>query len=254
MCICYTIDQDSLTNRGLTLLDLSVKLTEMYDGDLKVSHNSENIRPLVITITPIFSNKVKTDELSDSVYDLSIKLKNRTVIKGFNELSKIYINEDKTLDTDGICLQKILGQDYVDSSRTSCNHPLEILDVLGVEATRNTLLTEIKKVLEFDGGYVNYRHFACLVDTMTYRGNLMSITRHGINRGDTGPLMRCSFEETVDVLMDAAMFSERDHIRGVAEAITVGKLSKIGTGGFDIYVDDSFYVDEPEDSAVDIYT
>ena len=254
MCICYTIDQDSLTNRGLSLLDLSVKLTEMYDGDLKVSHNSENIRPLVITITPIFSNKVKTDELSDSVYDLSIKLKNRTVIKGFNELSKIYINEDKTLDTDGICLQKILAQDYVDSSRTSCNHPLEILDVLGVEATRNTLLTEIKKVLEFDGGYVNYRHFACLVDTMTYRGNLMSITRHGINRGDTGPLMRCSFEETVDVLMDAAMFSERDHIRGVAEAITVGKLSKIGTGGFDIYVDDSFYVDEPEDSAVDIYT
>lgn len=25
----------------------------------------------------------------------------------------------------------------------------------------------------------------------------MAITRHGINRQDTGPLMKCSFEETV---------------------------------------------------------
>ena len=29
----------------------------------------------------------------------------------------------------------------------------------------------------------------------------MSITRHGINRNETGPLMRCSFEETVDRLL-----------------------------------------------------
>ena len=38
----------------------------------------------------------------------------------------------------------------------------------------------------------------------------MSITRHGINRAETGPLMRCSFEETVDILMETAAFSERD--------------------------------------------
>src|ERR1700694_3151612 len=34
---------------------------------------------------------------------------------------------------------------------------------------------------------------------MTQRGTLMAITRHGINRADTGALMRCSFEETVDL-------------------------------------------------------
>ncbi len=30
----------------------------------------------------------------------------------------------------------------------------------------------------------------------------MAITRHGINRQETGALMRCSFEETVDILME----------------------------------------------------
>ena len=35
---------------------------------------------------------------------------------------------------------------------------------------------------------------------MTARGHFMAITRHGINRGENGPLAQCSFEETVDIL------------------------------------------------------
>jgi len=36
-----------------------------------------------------------------------------------------------------------------------------------------------------------------LCDVMTAKGHLMAITRHGINRQETGALARCSFEETV---------------------------------------------------------
>lgn len=62
---------------------------------------------------------------------------------------------------------------------------------------RKALERELYHVISFDGSYVNYRHLALLCDTMTCRGHLMAITRHGINRQDTGPLMKCSFEETV---------------------------------------------------------
>jgi hypothetical protein len=55
-------------------------------------------------------------------------------------------------------------------------------------------------VISFDRSYVNYRHLAILVDMMTAHGYLMSVTRHGINRTRAGPLMKCSFEETVDML------------------------------------------------------
>ena len=47
--------------------------------------------------------------------------------------------------------------------------------------------------------------------------------------------MKCSFEETVDVLCDAAQFSEKDLLKGVTENITLGKLARIGTGSFDIF-------------------
>lgn len=67
----------------------------------------------------------------------------------------------------------------------------------------------------------------------------MAISRHGINRQQTSPLMRCSFEETVDVLLDAAAHGERDAMRGVSENIIMGQMPHIGTGCFDMILDAS---------------
>ncbi|CAD7977147.1 unnamed protein product, partial [Amoebophrya sp. A25] len=89
----------------------------------------------------------------------------------------------------------------------------------------------------FDGAYVNYRHLAVLCDTMSNRGHLMAISRHGVNKADHGPLMKCSFEETVEMLMEAAMFGQVDHCRGVSENLILGQLPNIGTNEFDILVD-----------------
>ena len=67
----------------------------------------------------------------------------------------------------------------------------------------------------------------------------MSITRHGFNRSDTGALMRCSFEETVEILMEAGASAELDDCRGVSENIILGQMAPIGTGTFDVMIDDS---------------
>lgn len=87
--------------------------------------------------------------------------------------------------------------------------------MLGIEAVRKALERELYHVISFDGSYVNYRHLALLCDTMTCRGHLMAITRHGVNRQDTGPLMKCSFEETVmaEVLSG---WKEREQGGGIA--------------------------------------
>jgi DNA-directed RNA polymerase beta' subunit len=81
---------------------------------------------------------------------------------------------------------------------------------------------------------------------MTHKGQLMAITRHGINRTETGVLMRCSFEETVNIILDAAALAEVDPIRGVTENIIMGKLASVGTGCVDIMTNFSF--DDPDDS------
>ena len=74
------------------------------------------------------------------------------------------------------------------------------LQTLGIEAVRKSIEKEMNHVISFDGSYVNYRHLALLCDVMTAKGHLMAITRHGINRQETGALARCSFEETVSTV------------------------------------------------------
>jgi DNA-directed RNA polymerase II subunit RPB1 len=74
---------------------------------------------------------------------------------------------------------------------------------------------------------------------MTYRGDIVAFTRHGLARSDAGFLARCSFEETVEVLFNAALFGDREIVqhRGVTANIMIGQLAPVGTGTCDIILD-----------------
>ncbi len=148
------------------------------------------------------------------------------------------IRDEWVLETDGTNLMSVLGVDYVDATRTISNDIVEVFCVIGIEGVRGAILSELRNVISFDGSYVNYRHLACLVDVMTMHGHLMAIDRHGINRVDSGPLLRCSFEETVDMLMDAAVFAEEEVLKGVTENIMMGQLARVGTGDMDLLLDE----------------
>jgi DNA-directed RNA polymerase II subunit RPB1 len=54
---------------------------------------------------------------------------------------------------------------------------------------------------------------------------------------DSGPLRKASFEETVEILLEASLHSERDNLVGVTENIMLGQLAPIGTGSFDVVMD-----------------
>lgn len=66
---------------------------------------------------------------------------------------------------------------------------------------------------------------------------LLTITRHNINRQDAGFIIRCSFEETVDVLMEVAALVEQEPLKGVSGNILFGQLAKTGIESFDLLFD-----------------
>jgi len=142
------------------------------------------------------------------------------------------------LDTGGSNLALVMAHPAVDATRVVSNDVVEVLRVLGVEAARAALHRELRGVLSFDGSYVNNRHVAVLSDVMTHGGALMAISRHGVNRGeDAGPLMRASFEESTEQLLQAAAFAEVDDLRGISANIMLGQLAPLGTGSFAVYLD-----------------
>ena len=72
---------------------------------------------------------------------------------------------------------------------------------------------------------------------MTHTGGITSIDRHGINRLDTDPLARASFEKTIEQLITAGIFNETDYMRSVSSRIMAGRVIKGGTGLCDIMLD-----------------
>lgn len=145
--------------------------------------------------------------------------------------------KEHTLETSGSAFKAVLGIEGVDASRTYTNKFTEVLTVLGIEACRAAIYRELSNVLSFDGSYVNARHIGILCDVMTNRGYIMAVTRHGINKSDTGALMRCSFEQTVEILLEAAAAGELDDCQGVSENLILGQVAPVGTGVMDILLD-----------------
>lgn len=138
------------------------------------------------------------------------------------------------VDTQGCNMIDMSAAPCVDWYRTTSNDINEVHATLGLEAAVNVLYTELTTTISFDGTYVDPRHIMMIVNTMCRGGYIMPLSRHGINRMDTGPLLRCSFEETPDILCDAACFGELDNGKGVSQNIMTGKLPKIGSGSMHI--------------------
>ncbi|KAH0863267.1 hypothetical protein HID58_080478 [Brassica napus] len=254
------LNREMMVDKKLSMADIAEKINLEFDDDLTCIFNDDNAEKLILRIRIMNDEGAKGEAQDESAEDdvflkkIESNMLTEMALRGIPDINKVFIkqvrkskfdedegfktSEEWMLDTEGVNLLAVMCHEDVDPKRTTSNHLIAIIEVLGIEAVRRALLDELRVVISFDGSYVNYRHLAILCDTMTYRGHLMAITQHGINRNDTGPLMRCSFEETVDILLDAAAYAETDCLRGVTENIMLGQLAPIGTGDCELYLND----------------
>ena len=100
---------------------------------------------------------------------------------------------------------------------------------------------------------IHYHHYSILTDNMCYTGHLVSMNRHGINKLETDPLGRASFENTIDQLRDAAIFNETDYLRGVSSRIMTGQSILGGTGLCKLTMDTSMLENTEINNSVSDY-
>ena len=185
------------------------------------------------------------DELLDNLILRGIKnidkVSLRKITDNFEEIDTKYIKKDLwVLDTVGTNLLEILALDFVDKTRTVSSHIIEIYNVLGIEAARQSIFDEFSEVIEFDSTYINYRHLTILADRMTCNDKMVSIFRHGINNDDIGAIAKASFEETPEMFLKAAKHGELDNMKGVSANIMCGQEGYYGTSSFKVLIDNDF--------------
>lgn len=280
------LDKPLVYVKKIKMTEISAEIADEYGSDLSVEVSDDNAEDLVLRVRIVNDappNVGQLDEDGQPLHeddgdvgqedDVFLKRLEKSMLsslklRGVDHVKKVFMRggakratwDDNTgfgtrdewvLETDGTNLMAVLGVDYVDATRSISNDIVEVFVSLGIEGVRGALLSELRNVISFDGSYVNYRHLACLVDVMTMQGHLMAIDRHGINRVESGPLLRASFEETVDMLMDAAVYAEEEVLRGVTENIMMGQLARVGTGDVDLLLDEEKVVREAVEVVVD---
>lgn len=146
--------------------------------------------------------------------------------------------EQYILTSDGSNFLEVLTHPDVDPTRIVSSSVHDMLENLGIEATRATLFKEITSLFAESGTNVNYRHVCILVDRMCHKGRLMSVDRYGINKNDIGPLAKMSFEQTEDIALRAAQFGERDPVQGISAKVMLGAPIRAGTGFSELLFDE----------------
>ncbi|KAM0439820.1 hypothetical protein ACHAPT_000917 [Fusarium lateritium] len=133
---------------------------------------------------------------------------------------------------EGYGLRDCMATEGVVGTQARTNSVMECGEVLGIEAARTTIADEIDAVMGYMG--IDPRHMQFLADVMTFKGEVLGITRFGLSKMRDSVLHLASFEKTPDHLFEAAAGMKADQIEGVSEGIIMGQTMGVGTGAFQV--------------------
>jgi len=158
----------------------------------------------------------------------------KVIVQGIPTVERAVVNDkgggNYSIFVEGTNLQAVMGTEGVKGEATFTNHVLEMEKTLGIEAARWSIIHEINETMSNHGLSIDHRHSMLLADVMTYKGEVLGITRFGMAKMKDSALMLASFEKTTDVLFDAAIHGRVDQIVGVSESVIMGIPMPIGTG------------------------
>ena len=257
-CISYKINMDLAYEYKITLEEIAEKLTNGYQdvkciyspdcfGQIDVFLDTSNIT-IPEGMERYVTEETKYEVYMDEVVHPILQFTTISGISGINETYFLQEDSEWLVETENTTekltdpkkgkntkekpidsskrFKKVLSIPIVDNYRTISNNIWDIYYTFGIEATREYMIEEFSKIMKG----INLCHVMLLVDKMTFTGALSSISRYTMRKEETGPLGKCSFEETLDNLLSAGVYGIDEPAKGVSASIICGKRAGIGTG------------------------
>lgn len=200
----------------------------------KIKNVKAKIKEEYIVVEPKSKEEINIAELQklkDEVLNIVVE-----GIEGVVAAVVRYEDNNWIIQTLGTNLEKVLGMEEVDETKTYSNDIYEVYKLFGIEAARNLITKEAYKTMQEQGLDVNMRYLYIVADVMTWSGEIMSIGRYGVAGAKHSVLARAAFEETIKHLARAAIKGEIDELKGMFENVMIGKVAPTGTGMFELIV------------------
>jgi len=175
-----------------------------------------------------------TDAKADfkELYKIKEKMK-ETAISGISGIAQILVVKrdlNYVILTAGSNLEEVYKVKGISMDKTVTNDIHETAEILGIEAARQLIINEIKKVIESQGFDINERHLKLVADAMSTSGEVKGVTRMGIISQKSSILARASFETPVKHFVNATIKASKDELASVIENIILNQPVPVGTG------------------------
>ncbi|MBI2452433.1 hypothetical protein HYV50_05155 [Candidatus Pacearchaeota archaeon] len=166
------------------------------------------------------------------IYKLKEKLKEGLVagVKGISQVVVSKKGKDFVVITTGSNLRDIREVKGVNKEKIFSNDIHDVENVLGIEAARQTVINEIRNVIETQGLDINERHLWLIADAMTSSGVVKGVTRMGIITDKESVLARATFETPDKEFVNATIKGSIDELKSVIENILLNQPIPVGTG------------------------
>ena len=243
------IDLKKLKQHNLQMNDI-IRAIRVFTSEkcivIGCANNEGNIiriRPLSISnLKKCMENVADEEERQElekmTVVDLCDSIIESARISGLENIKNTFLmheNNQYHIETEGNDFQEVLSSgNAVDFSKTLSNNVHDILPSLGITASAIVLFREAHDVLTDNGSYICPRHLELLAHKMSFTGQPIPVTRHGMAKAKHGVLLRASFERTVDTFIDAAIHATHDPCTGICESIVMGQVPPMGSGAIDV--------------------
>lgn len=245
------LNEIALRIKKVTLEDLSKSFSlNLAESTVEVVLDPERVKKMELTqdvivkhITKSFKKCTVKEEGSilfvkgessniNEVYKVKEKLRDLFVggVKGVTHVFPVKRDDEYLFITSGSNLKDILKVEGVDDQRTYTNDLYETISVLGVEATRELVIREVKKVIDAQGIGIDDRHIMLVADTMCANGSIKGISRYGVVSEKSSVLARVSFETPIKHIINAAIVGEVDSLNSVIENVMLNQPVPLGTG------------------------
>lgn len=250
-CVRFVLNKTTMILKNMNLELIISRLRESFP-DVFVVYTPENAKQIVIRVY-IKSTMFKSIEQSN-IESLKDDLLN-TIIRGIEgvkiatvtKMIRNKVNADGSIardsnrfgiSTQGTNLTGVMKLKGVDPYAVQTDAIEETARILGIEAARQRIITEIRNV---GVSTVNYRHLTIYSDEMTYTGRVTSIERGGLStREASNVMLRIGFSAPLPTLEEAGINAMEDKIYGLTGALLTGNTPKYGTNHNQYYVNGKF--------------
>ena len=241
-CIRIVLNKTTLILKNISLEFIIAKIREMFTNIYCV-YTPENAKQIVLRIyirNTEFKNiadesdiRYKGNLILDSIIRgvkgiINADLIDPIIRNKIDETGKIVRDSNRNgIKTLGTNMYEVLKNKYIDTLRVQTDSIVETYEILGIEAARQKIMSEMRLIGEGD---INHRHYTIYADEMTYTGRVTSIERAGLStREANNVLLRLGFSSPIQTIEEAGVNAMIDDVHGITAKLLLGATPRIGT-------------------------